>query len=924
MLKKIIVAFLVLCIVGLVVFIFRHLKDQSPEMVVNLFDAIPQHASIVVHSSKYSNISSTFQSNNVVINELSQIECVNAIKKNVRKVDSFLLLKNTLSFVRKNAFCASAHMLGSKNYDFLYLFALTNDFQIDEISNLTKTFTNNGLSVKERLYEEKNIFEISNSSIDDPFHISATISNNMLIFSASDVLVENSIRQLKHGESLSLEKDFKKLMATAGKDVSFNVYINHKNFPTLLSNYTSPALKETLQDDNKIGSWTELDINIKKNSVLFNGFTLAHDKEDYLNLFTNQEPIQFNTHVVIPASTSSFLLMGISNNDVFFNDFENYLKEKELFDKREQRIKELSDEFGVQIEELFKEITKNEFGLIYTEVNNSNIADYTFGIVNTKSKRLTEERIKEMLNYSSSRNKTNSDNYIHNYKIDDEIIFRIYELTEKDVLSTIYGNLYENFEAKYCTFIDNYLIFGNNMKSLAKFLHNVLLKKTLVHDNNFQDFHNSIMDDFNVYFYSNISASFNLYPRFLSKSMQSDLQANSDILQKFQAIAIQLKNSQGMLYTSAFLQYNPLEENKHRTVWESYLDTISNFKPIFVKTHRSKDKLIFIQDDKNTIYLLNKTGRIIMKKHIKEQINSEVFQIDFYKNGKIQYAFSTKHYLYIIDLLGNFVENYPIKLPHPSTAGMSVFDYEDNRNYRVIIPCQDKKVYLYDIEGNVLEGWNFTKTDTYVTTPIQHVKIGTNDYIVFKDDYNVFILNRRGETRVNVQEKFELSKNNEIIFEKANSKIKDRLIVSTPEGTVKYIYFEDGAVETVPAIKVSPQHYFKAADLNNDGEYDYIFVDSDELKVVERSASVLYNYDFENKIHVSPFLYEFSSSDIKIGIVDKDGDKIYLINKDGSLYNGFPVKGKTLFSIGFLNRHKVSFNLIVGSGDNFLYNYDVK
>lgn len=924
MLKKTIITFLILCFIGLVAFIFLYLKNQSPEKSVNLFDAVPQHSSFVVYTDQYSYIPGTFQSKNVVVDELSLIESVSQIRAYIRKIDSVILLRNTLSFVQKNSFCVSAHMLGSKNYEYLFLLELTNDFQIDEIAGLSKVFSQNGYSVQKRSYEENIIFDISNHSQTDPLRLSASVSNNMLIFSPSSILVENAIRQLRHGHSLSKDDDFKKLQKTAGKNVSFNLYINHKNFPTLLSMYVSDDYKGMLQNENRVGNWTVLDVNIKKNAVLYNGFTIANDRENYLNLFVTQEPIQFNTHVVMPASTSTYLLLGVSDNELFFKDFEAFLKKKELFDKREKRIKELNEVFGVRVDGLFKDITKNEFGIIYTEVNNSNIADYTFGIVNTKSKRLTEERIKEIINYSSAKTNTNPNKYIHNYKIDDEIIFRIYELAESDVLTTVYGDIYENFRGQYCTFVDNYLLFGNSMKSLAKFLHNVLLKKTLVHDKNFQSFQNAIMDNFNVYFYSNISASYNLYPHYLNKDMQSDLQANSDVLQKFQAIAIQLGKRGDMLYTSAFLQYNPLEENKHRTVWESYLDTVSNFKPVFVKTHRSKDKLIFIQDDKNTVYLLNKTGRIIMKKAIKESINSDVFQIDFYKNGKIQYAFSTRHYLYIVDLLGNFVENYPIKLPYPSTAGMSVFDYDDNRNYRIIIPCQDKRVYLYDNAGNVLEGWLFTKTDTYVTAPIQHIRIDLTDYIVFKDDYNVFILNRRGETKVQVKEKFEMSRKNELIFERAKGDIKHRLITTTADGTVKYIYIDDGSVETALTVNVSPQHYFNASDINSDGIYDYIFVDSDELKVVNKDNAVLYTYDFENKIHVAPFLYEFSASDIKVGIVDKDGDKIYLINKNGSLYSGFPVKGKTRFSIGFLNRQKISFNLIVGSGDNFLYNYDVK
>jgi hypothetical protein len=53
-------------------------------------------------------------------------------------------------------------------------------------------------------------------------------------------------------------------------------------------------------------------------------------------------------------------------------------------------------------------------------------------------------------------------------------------------------------------------------------------------------------------------------------------------------------------------------------------------------------------------------------------------------------------------------------------------------------------------------------------------------------------------------------------------------------------------------------------------------------------------------------------------------NELYLVNNDGSLYKGFPLLGSTPFSIGVINRTTSKFNLIVGSNDNFLYNYSVQ
>ncbi len=72
-----------------------------------------------------------------------------------------------------------------------------------------------------------------------------------------------------------------------------------------------------------------------------------------------------------------------------------------------------------------------------------------------------------------------------------------------------------------------------------------------------------------------------------------------------------------------------------------------------------------------------------------------------------------------------------------------------------------------------------------------------------------------------------------------------------------------------------------------------------------------------------PALYQFTSGDRKLGVVSSEGDRVYLLNSDGKLYEGFPIQGNTPFSIGNFGDSLSRFNLVVGSRDNFLYNYRV-
>ena len=59
----------------------------------------------------------------------------------------------------------------------------------------------------------------------------------------------------------------------------------------------------------------------------------------------------------------------------------------------------------------------------------------------------------------------------------------------------------------------------------------------------------------------------------------------------------------------------------------------------------------------------------------------------FYLNGI--YVFNTKSHLYIVYRIGNFVENFPIKLESPASTGITVIDYDKNRKYRMLLPCDN-------------------------------------------------------------------------------------------------------------------------------------------------------------------------------------------------------------------------------------------
>jgi hypothetical protein len=306
-----------------------------------------------------------------------------------------------------------------------------------------------------------------------------------------------------------------------------------------------------------------------------------------------------------------------------------------------------------------------------------------------------------------------------------------------------------------------------------------------------------------------------------------------------------------------------------------------------------------------------------------EAINSEVFQIDFYRNGKLQILFSTENYLHLIDRNGNYVERYPVRLRDRATAGMSLFDYERNRDYRIFIPCANKQVYAYSKEGNVLNGWQFKGAESIVSKPINHFRVGEKDFIAFTDNYKTYVLDRRGDSRVAVNTLFTHSSENNLFLEDRGTTDKSFIYTTDTAGTIQKIGF-DGKVQTITIENFAAGHYFDLKDVNADGEKDFIFLDHSTLYAFKQDKTEIFRFNFPGVISEPPIYFRFSYSDRKIGITDTREQKIYLINNNGDLYKGFPLEGHTMFSIGYLEGAEGDFNLIVGGRNNFLYNYSVQ
>lgn len=502
------------------------------------------------------------------------------------------------------------------------------------------------------------------------------------------------------------------------------------------------------------------------------------------------------------------------------------------------------------------------------------------------------------------------------FKPDDVISIPVYQAGSGSLSAGLAPEFIKGSTDSCFVFHDNYLVTGSSFNTLSVFLYENLLNRTLSNDLNYREFESSLPSVAAYYFYCSPPELLPCLEGFLGGKLLETLNSNIESVSKVRAAGFQMMPSNNMLYSTVSVQYMEEAREESVTEWETLLDTVAAIKPFFFTNHLTGAKEIFIQDLDNNAYLINSAGRVLWKVPLKERIMGQVFMTDYYRNGKNQLLFASENYLHLLDRNGNYVERYPVKLRSPASNPMALFDYDNNRNYRILIAGTDRNIYAYDLEGNIVRGWKNFRCAAPVTAELSWFRVSGKDYLVVADEISVYLLDRTGSVRLTLKEPASKARSSTI---RLSQEAQQSIVFSAPDGTVQHVYF-DGSVSKISLGSFSEAHSFDFFDIDGDGFGEYIFIDRGMLYLYDHNRTLMFTKDFGQEELGGPINFIFSADRRNIGVYMKEKKLIYLIDKYGIVMDGFPLRGASMFSIGKLTDRN-AWNLIVGGTDRFLYNY---
>ncbi len=894
MLKKGVIVLIVVLVAAASVLAY-YLQQKRVAFIASPYTTIPMDAGLIIEAVNLPDLLETVVAEKYFSDEVMKVEPLKRFCDGILAIDSLIHSKDIRAIVNTGPVLISVHRIGRDRIEVFYSLALPPELKERHLNDLLET--NNKLSYTHKEYQGHNIVEVKLRG-SDPLMLYLSYVKGLLIVSRSDILVEAGIRQSDQTEDIRDLSGFRDVSAAAGKNENklFFVFENLQKLlsPLFINSASAPGSRIA-----QFASAGEADLYLKRNNFVISGFIEASDTSQLLSKFSGIEPDNFDSYTIIPSSVAMFESV---------NTLPAGAKDIQLSTKGITRY--LADIIRSQLE---GEITSLYFDSYGAEGGNRMV------VFKLKGQTATEKAFRDELESYNSKNGKSDSDFLIEYKPDDESKYIIYKLPNKELCSLLSGGSAAGSECEYATFYEGYLVLGESQVSISKFIYDNILKRTLANNLSYREFENTMPSRSAYYFYLKPSRVLSNLDGLFKKTIVEGLNKYTDQLKKIEAIGFQFSPSNEMLYSTLSISIGEEAVEEASTQWESLLDTVLASKPLFFTNHYTGRNEIFVQDLNDKLYLINSAGRILWKLQLDEQIIGEPIMVDFYRNKKFQILFSTRSRLHLIDRNGNYVERYPVSLRSPATNGLSVYDYENNRDYRLFICGEDRLVYLYDKSGSTIKGWNQFKTNGKVRQGIEFFRVSGKDYLILNDDENMYILDRRGNTRVKVKEQISRARGSAL---RLSSESSPRLVLSSKDGSIKFVSF-NGDVETLELKEFSEDHVFDYFDIDSDGFGEYIIIDKGKISAFDNNGSRMFVETAGSGAISGPYGLVFGTGDRKLGYVDAGGGEIHLLDSRGKDISGFPLIGCTPFSVGKLGG-TAAYNLITGGSDSFIYNYEIK
>lgn len=685
---------------GTGIYAYFNLKNNKKPQL-DALSVIPDHCLVYVNTTNFFELNKKINSQSLIVDKLKLFGDINLFCNTIQSFDS---LFNTDELIQDELKDNPVHFACyKKNQGWLATFNIKQLGEQEEMSEqLAKVLR--AAKGKAGIYSFK-----MNKNATFYFHLNegvAAISN-------TEELIIQSLNKTE--VKLENNKAFAQFRNTLTENSLLSAYVDH----TLYSQ-SKAVSRLNLAYASKSG-YSAGAIELQPSQVKINGY-LNPGEAELISLFNEQKAQSSDDAVsLLPYNTLFFKAYGFSSyNDLRTGFPATRIHIKFWMKANEKALYNVEDDF------------------------NSNVLNHLVDFETSSSKQdFISLEVADTIK-AAEHLKYMSDSVL---KQDEFLVYKLHRVTDDPLQLFI---PLSSTTTHYALIYLSHIFFAENSDKLLEVVRDLRSGSLLTTNESFVSYKNQhFTDDFNYLLYNSPNQMIKDIPSFFN--FETTSQKNP--FENFKHFSFSISNNKSNFKFRLHLMNESKSGVKDQSVlWTLNLDSSSIMSASGFINHNTNENEIVLQDNNNVVYLVNAKGTILWKKKIDEKILSGIYMVDIYKKNKYQLLFNTKNYLHLLDRNGNYVEKYPVKLPAEAGSPLSLFDYDGDKDYRLLIACKNKIIYNYSIHGVAQEKFTPVKTDHEVILPIQYVKVGLSDYLVALDkEGKIYTFSRKGVGRIGLR-----------------------------------------------------------------------------------------------------------------------------------------------------------------------------
>lgn len=889
--KNTVIAIILLAIVGgcLTYYFKFQNKKLSP------WSFIPSDALAVYQSSNFLTDWGTLSEQKIWKNLLNTAG-LSKLNQNINTLDSISAHTNGLQeLMGGQMILASAHSISKHDIDFLFVIGINNVNQHNLIAQLLSKFEEDeGFTFNTRIYLGHQITEVS---INGENKFSYIFFKNFFVGSFTSFLIEDAIRTVDDDDLNNYYENteaFEKL-STIDKD-NGNLYINATRLDVLLETFGDPLTSSSNEFASLIDQ-SLLDVEVSDNHILLTGFSFATSaKPNYLEIFNSSKSSALSIVDIVPNNTAALIHYSFDDFAEWHKNLKDYWRK--VAPERLTNIGELENRYNLNLAELYR-VMGNEVGLVMIESGLTSKPDL---ITYLKSDR-PEELIGILDNISAE---STSGEYEEVY-----LDKTIRQIDLKEMPSRLFGNPFLGYESTFYVRHDDCLLLANNERTLKSILDYIQAEQTWgksIKTNNFLDVTNK---EANLSLFINTNKALNMMKNRLNQEWVSVWEEHTRVFKQIEFVAFQFTQIDGKYYTNIAAQHPGGLVEQESNVDFNVLATVEvedNIitKPMPVRNHNNRNLEMLIQESSNDLYLISNDQDITFEHAINGPINSRVDQLDYYKNNKLQYLFSTTSSVHILDRTGTYLPDYPIQIPGDSPISyLSLIDYDESKNYRIMIATENGDYYLMDKNGRFLEGWN---PKSFTKAPAQegfHLRVKSKDYLLFSaTDGTINVLNRRGQNRPGFPLDLEAKVSNPLFVRKGAVSGNTTLTAISDDGELISFNLKGQITKREHIYRASVEDKYHLTVSSNNRLFSILRYNDQEASVLNQDGEEVFKHQYSVSTDMRMQHYIFGPGNEVFVIIDRDQEFTYLYDQNGNMLHLQPLQsGNEIAMLYFENEN---------------------